>query len=270
MFCGQIITNLNQLLLILFLLFPLFGWSQPALFSGARQIGNEAANMAVEDVWSTVLNPAGIISHQNQVAWGVENRFGLRELNLLAISGIYHRPTNSWGAHFQQFGLEGYQTQTAALCFAKPLGPVRVGLRFRGWWVQQGFWGASSQQLQADLGLQYRIKKWELGIAANQALRWSSTDFPAQWQTAWSLRYQMRQAFLCLGVALLAQHQTSFGAALHFDVQPKFQARVGVGQNPAGLSLGCTYRLKNFQCDLSFAWQQRLGITSATSMDYAW
>ncbi len=261
---------MKKLIFVCALSFHLNGWCQQPLFLGARHFGNEAGNMALVDVWSTALNPAGILGNQNQLAWGVENRFGLRELNLLAICGVYHRPSNSWGAHFQQFGLEGYQTQTAALCFAKPLGPLRVGIRFRGWWVQQGLWGASNQQMQADLGLQFRIKKWEIGLAANQVLRWHSADFPTNWQTAWSIRYPLRRAFICFGVALHAQQQTSFGAALHFDVHPKLQARVGMGQNPDAFGLGCTYRHKNFQCDLSFSWQQRLGITSATSMDYAW
>lgn len=243
--------------------------AQP-LYCGAQHLGIPAAHMAETNVWSAVLNPAGMAGARNAIAWGAENRFGLRELHLFAIVGTYAHRTGTFGLQWQQFGVESFQTQTAALGYARKLGKVQAGVRFRGWHIQQGLWGIAAHQLGADLGLQYPIKKWRVAVVVNDLINWSNAPAGPKWQTTWSAQYQLKKAHLCLGVNMNAQAAAGWGAALHIEVHKQLVVRLGTAQQPQLFSFGCTYKRKNFSCDVAFAWHQQLGSSPATSMGYAW
>lgn len=261
------------------LLFSLFHFSYTNLFcqnnittpAGARGIGTGNANITYTDIHSAFNNQAGLAYLEKFSAnTFIENRFLLKELNLVAIAIAHPTKLGTWGMILQQFGFKDFQEQKIGFNYSRQLfKKMAIGAQFDFLNTRIASFG-SDQILTFEIGLHFNLTpKIIAGVHVYNPIRSKigRNSLPSIFQVG--MTYQVSESLNLSGSIekdVLLPFNLRLG--LEYCFQEKIQFQAGVNSNPNRYSIGVGYHLKSIQINVAASFHTVLGTSPAFGLTY--
>ncbi|MEM7298170.1 MAG: hypothetical protein AAF391_07880, partial [Bacteroidota bacterium] len=112
------------------LLLSLYGLAQDGKFNfGARSAGMAGASLTIGDEYSLFNNVGGLgqVDYHSAFA-GYQNRYGIREFQVIGGGGIFHSDIGNAGVGYYKFGDHVFSQQRIHLAIGNQLQMVSLGL----------------------------------------------------------------------------------------------------------------------------------------------
>lgn len=242
---------------------------------GARARALSGAFVSVPDVWGTAHNPATLAVLTNLSA-GVhyESRFLLNELSLTALSLVVPLKSQCFGLSFYQFGYAQYQENKAGLAYAKTLARgLSAAVQFDYFWFRLPENEGARGFATFDAGLHYQFaRQLSLGLHIFNPLQQGFSTYYGKAEMPYILRFGGHYK-LAVNTIVLAEAENRPGKPILLRTGVEYQMvkdlalRIGVSGQPLVYSLGLGYSFNTISCNLAFAYQGRLGLTPAVSIE---
>jgi hypothetical protein len=254
------------------LVIPVFCQSDPMTQSqGARSQGMGNLKLNLPDSWS-IFNNVGVMDRvdQSQISAGYDNRYGLKDLNTLSISGAFKYEFGTIGAGISRFGGDLFNQHLLGLGFSNTLGITSLGAKIEWFQTQiEGFGTGNSLMFSfgglAELGPKTRFGANFSNI--NRARIGKNTS-------------QKQPTLIQMGITYLPAKQISIHSELEkeVDTKPIFKVgleympaswalfRTGISSHPARASFGLGFRKEKFGFDYAYGQNSALGRTQHLSL----
>lgn len=244
----------------------------PAFDVRSRLLGGTGLNAeGIDALWT---NPAGL-AHTGETAQagaGVEQRFGISDLNMAYIGGVYGRPNGSFGVQLASFGFDTYRENRLGVAYGRKLTDnFSIGADFAAFATStEGY--ASTFDVTFGLGAQLRIIP-ELSIGVRIFSLARVERLPEEYLPqllALGLTYQPTdQLLINAEVHQDTDHPARFRMGMEYLPVEQLSIRVGVATQAAELSFGLGYQILE-QLDLSAGavWHEVLGVFPTVGVRY--
>nr|WP_294893913.1 hypothetical protein [uncultured Pedobacter sp.] len=232
------------------------------------------AGVALQDVWSSSKNQAGIAALKNPIiAAGYENRFGTQELSTK--SAVFALPIKNYaiGAAFQTYGIDAYNEIKTGISLAKSFGPkllIGVGLNYHQLSITNY---GNANAFSIELGLQYQVfpNLWLASHIANpnQSKYGDSTDqiIPAHIQFGGTYVFS-DQLLITTEIAKVLDSGADFKTGIEYKVIKFVALRGGISVNPFKQYAGFGVNYEKVNIDFAVASHPVLGYSPQISLGY--
>lgn len=249
---------------ILFFTSNLHGQNAFSTPAGAKGIGMGDADLTFRDIHSGFNNQAGL-AYLAGFSGAVfsENRFLLKELQLIGLS--IAQPTNSgtWGMTLNYFGFEGYNEQKVGINYSRLLfDNLAIGAQFDFLNTQISEYG-NAATVTFEVGLQYEIsEKLVAGVHVYNPIRATIGEEALPSILQIGLTYQLADYLRLSGAVendTNLPYNLKMGVA--YQIFKKVDIRVGVQTNPNRFSFGLGYLVNRIQLNVAAAYHDVLGFS---------
>lgn len=259
-------------LIIFFLLTFLSAKSQ--INYGPRITAMGGAGVALQDVWSTQKNQAGIAALKTPVAsLAYENRFLIKEISTK--SAAFAIPISKYvlGAGFQSYGVNAYKETRGGLTLARAFSPkllTAISVNFHQ--LQIANYG-NTKAFSIEVGVQYEaLKNLWLGAHIanpNSSKYGTNTDqiIPAHIQFGGCYRFSDK-LIVSTEFEKVLDSQADFKTGLEYNVIKAFALRGGVSMNPFKQYAGFGLEIENLLFDFGISSHPILGYSPQISLGY--
>lgn len=267
--------HLRYLLHLILYLFPTIAHAQSDAPFGARAAALGNASATLPDLWALHNNVAGIGSlQQAQLGVYAENRFGMRELNTVALLAAF--PTTKYGAYgvsFSRFGDELYSQQHLGIGVGHKLGQFSLGAKLDVWQIAVEGYGSQKAAALSVGGQAEIIPDLYFGACAsnvNQAKLAAFEDerLPTTMKAGLSYR-PYRKLLVAAETEKNIDHDASFKAGIEYQaLEEKLYLRSGFTSLTNTLSFGAGFRARYLLIDYAFGNTSLLGNSHHLSVSY--
>ncbi len=241
---------------------------------GSRITAMGDAGLALQDVWSTQKNQAGIAALKNpMIAVGYESRFNIKELSVQSAVVAIPLKKISLGASFQSYGVDAYREIKTGLSLAKAFGPkLLIALSVNHHQLKINNYG-NAHSFSVEAGLQYELSPhlWLATHVANpnQSNYGDQQDqtIPAHIQFGGSYVFS-DQLLICAEIEKVLDAQIDFKTGLEYKIIDLLALRGGVSANPFKQYAGFGLRYGNLDLDFAIASHPVLGLSPQISLGY--
>ena len=260
--------------LLLILLLPLYGFSQNyGYFAGSRSSALAHSSVAIQDIWSSTHNQAGLAFIDNSaVAISYQNRYHLKELVLGNLCLAYKTKAGTVGLNINQFGFSLFNQTKIGINYARSFGKrLGVGLQinYEDNYVDQGT--SQKPAISWELGLLTKpLKKLSIGfhlyIPAGLPSFNENNETPSP-IARFGFLYKPGNRFAFsseLKKDLNFTERYSFG--LEYQLLDSFFLRSGIGLQPIQNTFGLGFQLKRLSINGSFQYDYALGLSTQLSL----
>jgi hypothetical protein len=240
--------------------------------SGARSRALANASCTFADVWAAENNQAGLgFIKQSAAASYVQNRYRIRELNLVCLLVALHSREGSFGFSASSFGYHAYQEMKFGFSYGRAFAEAfAFGFQISYQMLRIGEYGSSGCPSIA-LGIQYRLNK-KLQTAfhiSNPTL----ASFPGKERVRIPAMARMGLNYLSSDkVHLLTEAEQETGkkirikTGIEYFIHPDLVLRAGVHNVPFTNTFGFGFKHKSLQIDAASDIHPVLGLSSHLSM----
>ncbi|MBM3169614.1 MAG: hypothetical protein FJZ76_10155 [Bacteroidetes bacterium] len=248
-------------------LFPYLVWPQSEGLStayGAKSQGMGGVKLFHPDSW-TLFNSIGNLDRvsSSQVAVGIDQRFGIKELSTYALSHVFHQTKGSLGYGISRYGGELFNQHLLSLGGATTKGILSFGAKAE--WMQtriEGFGTGNAFLLSlggvAELGPKFFLGSQISNLTQARISKNSSISLPTS---------------ILLGLKYLASPEVEIHSEVEKELStpPLFKAgvqyklgewlllRTGMQSNPARINFGLGIRKSSFGADYAYGQTSALG-----------
>ena len=238
-------------------------------FSDVRSKGLGDAGIAFEGF----ANPAGLsFSNRGTLSASYENRFGLKELSGITLTGMYPNSILNVGICFTRFGYEDYNRNLVGLSVCRKLSSnFSLGIRFDYFGVYIADSDGVISAFTADAGLQWKPHRYLLlGFSIENPV-FASFNTGKKIPTVFKAGVQYLIASTILLTCELNETLRSgvickIGA--EYSPSENLFFRLGMSGKPFTPTFGLGYSLKNTDFDLFIRNHARLGVISGVELSY--
>lgn len=252
-------------------IFPVFAQTDPQSQAyGAKSLGMGGLKLYQKDSW-TFFNNIGAMDRleQSELNFGVDQRYGIKELSTYCFSTVFKKEFGSIGAGISRFGGDFFNQQLIGIGFSNTLGNISFGGKIDWFQTQiEGFGTGNAffisiggvTQLGPDFYLSSNfsnLNRSKIGKNSTQFLPtlviFGFSYFPS---SSLSIHSELEK-----DVDLPA----IFKAGIEYSISNWIFLRTGISSNPSRMSFGLGVRNKKFCFDYGYGQQSSLGQTHHVS-----
>ncbi len=263
------------LLLLIGLCFPVGVFGQSIFVNSPASLGRGATGVTSADLWSPILNPAGIsqaASPSASVAYHLP--YFVNELSSKSALGIVPFRFGVLSAYVNQYGYSLYQENKVGIAYARSLAPnlhASFQLNFQNTHLSQS---GSGSQLYAGLGIIYApLDAVKLGFYISNPEQSSITvmESTSKIPSIFILGFNW-SASSDFDVSCEVEKQNGFDMlykmGLEYSINQRIWIRTGVLGKPVNYTLGLGFEVMGFLWDAGMAHNEVLGMSSCFGIAY--
>lgn len=253
--------------------FSLFGQNGSSYSNSAKSIAMGHTGINFTDIHSLFTNQAGLANlEESSFLLSAERRFSLAELNNFNAGFALPTSSGTFGLSIHYFGFEQYNETKIGFAYGRKLmEKLSVGLQFDVLNTRIPEYG-SKNLFTFELGLQSELsKQLTLGFHLFNPIKQEIAEeeyLPTVIQTG--ITYSPTKK-VAINVELEKDIDFPFTikTGINYEMVDNFWLRVGFNTEPAAVSFGIGYLMKNgFRLDVASTYHQELGFTPAISLGY--
>ena len=272
-----IIIQYNMRFFLLFILFlPLLVFSQNIPFeAGGQNAGMGKSTLAIDQVWAINNNQGGLGYLENpEIGVYYTNRFLMKELSSQSFVVAYPTKYGNIGMSIDYFGYSQQSEMQMGLAYAKKFNKyLSLGVKFDYLQYQQAKEYGNTHTVLAEIGiLSHPYENIFIGAHIyNPSMSKFNTAIEKSAPTIFSVGMAYIPDPL---VKLTAQidkdlnYAPTYKVGVELNLKELFYIRSGINISPNAYYLGLGYNFKNIKFDIAFSYQQVLGISPASSLEY--
>jgi hypothetical protein len=225
------------------------------------------------DVFSATGNPAtGVLLSTPAVGIGVERRFMLAELSQYTMVGILPTRLGSFGLHMNYFGSGGYSEIEPAIIYARQLGQVDLGIKFKYHLLSIAGYG-NKASLITELGTLWHLtEKVHTGLSIHNPISILAYDsshdrFGFAYETG--IGYEVSNfVFIGISIRKVEDRKVEVNTAIHYQFANQFFANLGFSTPGPQARIGAGWKNQSLRIDVTASWHLRLGISPGLLLFY--
>ncbi len=262
-------------ILYLFILFPILGWSQGYMATGARSGGVLNSSLTNVDSWAYFNNP-GALGEVEHLSLGLsyENRFMLADLQSQAIVAAIPLKKGVVSIGAFNYGGSDFRNFRTGLGYAMKLADnfsAGVQINYQGLRLPE-FYG-SSNTVTGELGVLLKITdEWSFGAGIFNLGRASLSEFK---DDRYNTVLRIGTSYAPSTVLKISTEvwkdidaPVSVRGGIEYAPFKNFQLRAGIGSQPTAFAFGFGYQWKTIRLDVASAYHQTLGWSPQISFTY--
>ncbi len=231
------------------------------------------AGVAMEGVWMSKVNPAGL-ADSRKLAIGVasSNRFLLKELTERFVTVGLPVKRGLFAASYQAYGAAFYRQTQAALAYGCHLGKYfSAGVKINYHNIHFSEEYTDKSLFTFDLGIRtkvtkdtyFGIKLFNPEVSKNKGS--SEVAVPSGLLAGFLFRLTSQSVFY-LDMKQNSGEKPVVKTAIKFTDHKAFSVSAGISTEPAIVNIGVGLRLRNLTLDFSSEWHQILGFSPSASI----
>lgn len=243
--------------------------------SGARSVGVANSAMAISQVWSVNNNQAALAFLKNpEIGVFYTNRFLLKELGSQSLAFAYPTKLGALGVSLDYFGYDQQSELQVGLAYAKKLNEYfSLGVKFNYLQYQQLEFYGNTRAIVVEVGLLSRpYEKLIVGFQVYNPTRSKfNTDIEKYAPTILNFGaayVPSSKLLLSAQVSKNIDYPMIYKMGIEFEIKESLFLRTGFNIQPNAYFMGIGFDFKTIRFNLAFSYQDRLGISPASSLSY--
>lgn len=239
---------------------------------GARSQGMGNLRVHGYDAWTYFNNPGGLANLKSSViAIGVDQRYGLKELSTLDITGAWKNQYGTWAAGISRFGGKLFNQHLLGIAFSNQLGIVSIGAKAEWFQTQIEGFGTGNTFIFSLGGIAELSPQFNIGASISNLNRAKiSSDSEQRLPTGISLalNYKPVESLttqLEIEKDILLKPVVKVG--LEYGLKDWLYLRSGINSNPSKLFFGLGLRYQRVGFDYAYGQNHALGTTHHVSFN---
>jgi hypothetical protein len=250
----------------------LFGFISPLSYAWEETSGTDVRALSLGQIRALsheLLNPAYTpFQSQKQVYTSVYNRFRMKELNTISVSGIIPNRLIDAGFKLSEYGFEDYMLIQAQMALAKKLTPgFSIGANLIYLNENSILEDKANYYLQADIGIFWRINDFFDFAITTENLLHTMPSSQIFLHTGVNYRLTSTCRFL-LETSVDFQNNFHVSSGFEYDIAELFSIRGGFRSNPKTPSMGFAYNGKQWKIETAFLIHPVLGSYGGIGFGY--
>lgn len=243
--------------------------------SGARNIGLANSAMCITQVWSINNNQAALAFVKNpEIGVFYTNRFLLKELGSQSLAFVYPTNIGALGASLDYFGYDQQSELQLGLAYAKKLNEyLSLGIKFNYLQYQQFEYYGNTRAIVAEISLY--SKPHEQILIGFHVYNPTRSKFNTRIEKYAPTLFNFGAAYV-LNSQLLISTQVSksldypmtYKMGIEFEIKESLFLRTGFNIQPSAYFIGVGFDFKTIRFNIAFSYQDRLGISPASSLSH--